>query len=737
MHNAEEMPEQKQHLRIGGMNCAGCVNRVEKALRAVPGVAEASVNLASETATVTGATARSALEKAVVDAGYQVLAEEKKAADDAEARRWRGQVGRLMGALICTAPLALPMLLMPFLGGNTPMLPAWWQCALASLVQFYFGAAFYSGAWKAVRSGTGTMDVLVVLGTSAAYGLSVYNWLAPREGNPGHLYFEASAMVITLVLLGKTLEAKARRRAVESIRHLQTLQPETATVRGEGAEEIVPLAAVRPGDVVVVKPGEQFPVDGEVLEGVSQADESLITGESLPVVKHPGDPVVGGAINGEGLLLVRTTALGAESRLARIIRMIEEAQGAKAPIQRLADQVSAVFVPVVLGIALATLLGWWLGGGNFQNGLLNAVAVLVIACPCALGLATPAAIMVGTGVGARLGILIKDAEALEVTHRVDTVVFDKTGTLTEGKPELAEWRPAAEEKGDDVLVLAAALQSGSEHPLADAVLRVAAREGKPMLPVAAVKVKPGRGVEGRVGERKLFMGSARWMEESGVDLSALAEEVRRWAGEGKTVSFLAEETPGGAVLLGGFSFGDKLRETALAAVDALQKRGVRVALLSGDHPESVRRVAEELGIADFRAGVLPEEKAAAVTRWKADGAVVAMVGDGVNDSPALAAADVGMAMGGGTDVAMHTAGVTLMRSDPLLVATALELSQRTWRKIRQNLFWAFFYNVAGIGFAAAGLLSPVVAGAAMAFSSVSVVTNALLLGRGMKPDSAE
>ena len=737
MNEAKQVEPEVQRIRIGGMNCAGCVARVEKALRAVPEVEEAAVNLANETATVTGAAARRELEKAIVAAGYRVVEEEKKAADDAEARRWRRQVGRLMGALICTAPLALPMVLMPFLGGNMPMLPAWWQCALASLVQFFFGASFYAGAWKAVRSGTGTMDVLVVLGTSAAYGLSVYNWLAAGEGNSGHLYFEASAMVITLVLLGKTLEAKARRRAVESIRHLQTLQPETATVRGETAEEIVPLAAVRLGDVVVVKPGEQFPVDGEVLEGVSQADESLITGESLPVVKHPGDPVVGGAINGEGMLLVRTTALGAESRLARIIGMIEAAQGAKAPIQRLADRVSAVFVPVVLGIALVTLLGWWLGGGNFQNGLLNAVAVLVIACPCALGLATPAAIMVGTGVGARLGILIKDAEALEVTHRVSRVVFDKTGTLTEGKPELAEWKSGAAEKNGDVLALAAALQSGSEHPLANAVLLAAAREGKPILPVAEVKVKPGRGVSGRVGERKLFMGSARWMEEAGVDFFSLTEDVGRWAGEGKTVSFLAEETSGGAVLLGGFSFGDKLRESAKAAVAALQKRGVRVALLSGDHPESVRRVAEELGIADFQAGVLPEEKAAAVEKWKADGAVVAMVGDGVNDSPALAAADVGMAMGGGTDVAMHTAGVTLMRSDPLLVAAALELSQRTWRKIQQNLFWAFFYNVAGIGFAAAGWLSPVVAGAAMAFSSVSVVTNALLLGRGMKADGAE
>jgi Cu+-exporting ATPase len=554
----------------------------------------------------------------------------------------------------------------------------------------------------------------------------VYELLAGGAG--GHLYFEAAAALITLILLGRWLEARAKHQTTEAIRALNALRPEQARVRRDGRDLDVPLAALALGDLVVVRAGERVPVDGEVREGRSHVDESLITGESLPVAKGPGERVTGGSINADGLLLVETRAIGAETTLARIIRLVENAQAAKAPIQRLVDKVAAVFVPAVLGFALVTLLAWGLSTGIWTGAVLNAVAVLVIACPCALGLATPTAIMAGTGVAARHGILIKDAEALEIAHSITTVAFDKTGTLTVGKPSLVALEPAAGERGE-LLALASALQRGSTHPLARAVL-AAAEDARVAAPAAAdVKALPGRGVQGAVGGRTVYLGSTRLMSELGVDTAALRAREDGHVAAGRSISWIAVERSGERSLAGLLAFGDSVKPGAQAAIAQLQRQGVKTVMLTGDNPGSARAVARALGIDEVRAEVLPADKARTVAALKRPGSVVAMVGDGINDAPALAAADVGLAMATGTDVAMHTAGITLMRGDPRLVADAISISRRTYAKIRQNLFWAFIYNVIGIPLAAFGLLNPIIAGGAMAFSSVSVVGNALLLRR--------
>ncbi|MEZ4394363.1 MAG: heavy metal translocating P-type ATPase [Polyangiales bacterium] len=521
------------------------------------------------------------------------------------------------------------------------------------------------------------------------------------------------------------MEARAKRQTTAAIRALQALRPETARVRRDGVDVELPLGEVRVGDVVVVRPGERVPVDGEVIEGESGVDESLITGESLPVARRAGDRVTGGAVNGDGLLALRTVAVGAESTLSRIVRMVESAQAKKAPIQRTVDRVSEVFVPTILACAVLTLLGWGLITGQWERGVLNAVAVLVIACPCALGLATPTAIMAGTGVAARRGILIQDAQALELAHRVGVVAFDKTGTLTEGRPRVVG---AVSSTGDraSLLTLAAALQSGSEHPLARAVAEAAREEGITAPAATGLRAVPGKGITGVVDGVTLRLGSARWMDELGVARGDLAAQAEAMQSEGRTVSWLAA---GEGEARGFIAFGDTVKPTAAAAIAALHAMGVRTVLVSGDNRGSAEAVAAALGIDDVRAEVLPGEKAAVVAALHELSPVVAMVGDGINDAPALAAADVGIAMATGTDVAMHAAGVTLMRGDPARVAEAIEISRRTTSKIRQNLFWAFGYNVIGVPLAALGYLSPVIAGAAMAFSSVSVVTNALLLQR--------
>ncbi|KWI72985.1 copper-transporting ATPase [Burkholderia ubonensis] len=743
-------------LDIGGMTCASCAGRVEKALANVPGVARASVNLATERATVHGAAPLdpAALIAAVTAAGYRASrvaappagasglpaaagapASQKPGATDADTRKRREAIRErnlVIAAALLSAPLIAPMFAAPF--GVDAMLNGWFQLVLASLVQFGFGARFYRAAWHAIKARAGNMDLLVALGTSAAYGLSL--WMLLRDPmHPGHLYFEASAVIITLVRFGKWLEARAKRQTTEAIRALNALRPDRARIVEHGVERDVPLAQVRVGTAVSIRPGERVPVDGRVVSGRSHIDESLITGESLPVAKDDGDPVTAGSINGEGALVVETTAIGAETTLARIIRLVESAQAEKAPIQRLVDRVSAVFVPAILGIAALTLIGWLIAGAGAETAILNAVAVLVIACPCALGLATPAAIMAGTGVAARHGVLIKDAQALELAQRATVIAFDKTGTLTEGKPSVTAF-DAVELPRDEALALAAAVQRHSDHPLARAVVAahhadVAARGGAMSAPVATdARAVAGRGVEARVAGRLLALGSTRWRDELGIAvppaLDARAAELER---AGNTISWLMRaDAPRAPLAL--IAFGDTVKPGARDAIAALAARGVASVLVTGDNRGSAAAVAASLGIGEVHAQVLPDDKARVVAELKRthDG-IVAMVGDGINDAPALAAADVGIAMATGTDVAMHTAGITLMRGDPSLVADAIDISKRTYRKIQQNLFWAFVYNLVGVPLAALGWLNPVIAGAAMAFSSVSVVTNALLLRR--------
>jgi Cu+-exporting ATPase len=731
----EESPAELQ-FTVGGMTCASCVARVEKALKKVPGVADASVNLATEKATVHGAGLDAdAIAAAVAQAGYEATPVLRDAPGGPAPAAFVSSRLPSWCPVAAAAALSLPLVLPMFgrlfgadaAGGamSPGWLPGWLQLLLATPVQFWLGARFYRAGWKALRAGAGNMDLLVAIGTSAAYALSVYELVRGAHGMP-HLYFESSAVVITLVLLGKWLEGRARCQTVDAIRALESLRPDTALVRRGGRDVELAIAALGVGDLMVLRPGERVPADGRVIEGSSHLDESLLTGESQPVAKRTGDRVTGGAVNGEGLLLVEATAVGAATMLSQIIRMVEDAQAVKAPIQRLVDRVSAVFVPAVLLISLVTLLGWGLSTGDWRQALLNAVAVQVIACPCALGLATPTGIMVGTGVAARHGILIKDAQALETAHAVRTVVFDKTGTLTEGKPQVVAVEGADSGR---LLELAWAVQQYSEHPLARAVAQAARERG--VSPPAAVDAEalPGRGVRARVGAVTVYLGNAALMREIDAAPGPWQDAAQRHESDGRTVSWLAVEEDGQARVEGLLAFGDRLKPTSAAAVARLRAIGVDSIMLTGDNEGAAALVARELGLSRYVAGVLPADKAGAVRALMAGGGKVAMVGDGINDAPALAAADVGIALAGGTDVAMHTAGITLMRGDPLLVADAIAISHRTYRKIRQNLGWAFVYNVVGIPVAALGLLNPVLAGAAMALSSVSVVTNALLLRR--------
>ncbi|MFN9726159.1 heavy metal translocating P-type ATPase [Acidovorax sp.] len=727
------------------MTCASCVGRVERALRKVQGVQEASVNLATESARIAFVSASPSetaaidalLRRAVRNAGYEPWAAD--AADTLQAASpWAGFWPVAIG-LILSAPLVLPMV--GDLFGQHWMLPAWLQCALATPVQFILGARFYKAGWHAARALSGNMDLLVALGTSAGWGLSVWLWLTAHPGHAPHLYFEASAVVITLVLLGKWLEARAKQQTTAAIRALHALRPDVVHLLGKGGEVDVPVAEVLQGDRLVVRPGERIPVDGVVREGHTQVDESMLTGEPLPVPRDVGMPLTGGSINGDGRVVMEVTAVGSETVLARIIRLVEDAQAAKAPIQRLVDQVSAVFVPVVLVVALITLGGWLAVGAGLESALIHAVAVMVIACPCALGLATPAAIMAGTGVAAKNGILIKDAQALELAHQVDTVAFDKTGTLTVGRPRLTAFEVVPGLDRAAVLAAVASVQSGSEHPLARAVAAGATEQQLAVLPPEGVRSVPGRGTEGEVQGQTWLVGSLRWMGELGVALGPLTDRAAALQREGATVSAVVERTAAGLALRALMAFGDEPKPGAREALAALKARGIRTVMISGDNRGAAEAMARRLGLqpqaGEVLAEVLPGDKAAAIRALQQGPDAgshrgrhtVAMVGDGVNDAPALAAADVGMAMGNGTDVAMHAAGITLMRGNPMLVAAALDISRRTVMKIRQNLFWAFAYNVAGIPLAALGYLSPVVAGAAMALSSVSVMANALLLKR--------
>ena len=728
------------------MTCASCVARVEKALKKVPGVQEATVNLATESARVVispGEDVQARLRRAVRDAGYDPRAADATVSTE-QASPWAGFAPVGFGLLL-SLPLMLPMVGELF--GRHWMLPAWLQFALATPVQFVLGWHFYRAGWHALKALSGNMDLLVSIGTSAGWALSMWLWLTSAPGAAVHLYFEGSAWVVTLVMLGKWLEVRAKRQTTSAIRALHALRPDVAHLIGPDGEADVPVGDLLVGDRLVIKPGERIPVDGVLLEGRTQVDESMLTGEPLPVDKYPSADLgtaaqaalTGGSINGDGRVVMLVRAIGSETVLARIIRLVEDAQAAKAPIQRLVDQVSAVFVPAVLVISLVTLLGWWLSGHSFEQALLNTVAVLVIACPCALGLATPVAIMAGTGVAAQHGILIKNAQALELAHRVDIVAFDKTGTLTLGHPRLASLLVADGMNENETLRIAASLQSGSEHPLSRAVVRLARERLLALETPNNVHSLPGRGSEGELGSRHFLIGSLRWMKELDIDTSSMESKARPLQEQGATVSAMAERTSHGLVLCALLAFFDEPKPGAKDALAALRALGIKTVMISGDNRGSAETMARRLGLrpeeGEIMSDVLPAEKAKRVAALKTGGHVVAMVGDGVNDAPALATADVGMAMGNGTDVAMHAADITLMRGDPLLVAAALDISNRTVAKIRQNLFWAFAYNVAGIPLAAFGFLNPVVAGAAMAMSSISVMSNALLLKR-WKPNKA-
>ena len=733
-------PTDIREFTISGMTCGSCVGRVERALEGLPGVASASVNLATALARVnlTQPLADADLQSAIAAAGYgaePVISGERETsqADHDQARAEKRDLLVLAVAVTLTLPLVGQMAF-PLLGINVG-LPPLLQLLLATPIQFWAGAAFYRHAWPALKAGTGNMDLLVALGTSAAYGLSTA--LALSSGSAmlswqdvPHLYFEASAAVITLVLLGRFIEERAKRRTSQAIRALLALRPETAWVDRCGKIESIPVDQLELGDLLVIKPGERIAADGTVVKGESAVDESLLTGESLPVDKSLGSKVTGGSLNGNGLLRVKVEALGEDSRLSRIVALVRDAQASKPPVQKLVDRVSAVFVPLVVAVAGVTLAGWLLAGIPVSEAIIHAVTVLVIACPCALGLATPTALMVGTGLAARRGILIKDASALEQAREIGMVVFDKTGTLTLGQPELTDLEPApgTENPGferNELLRLAASAQSGSEHPLARAVLESAAAQGIALTPPESFEGLPGRGLRAAVEGRALLLGSARLMAEHAVGLTPLEAKARGLEAAGRTVTWVAE----GGTLLGLLAFGDRVRPGAREAIADLKRMGLETALLTGDNRRAAEQVASELGIGRVLAEVLPEDKAAEIEGLRATGAGVAMVGDGVNDAPALASADLGIAMAGGSDVAVESAMVTLVRDDPRLVPEAVVISRRTLAKIRQNLFWAFIYNTLGIPMAAFGVLSPVFAGAAMALSSISVVGNSLLLSR--------
>jgi Cu+-exporting ATPase len=730
--NAPPAEQEVVELSISGMTCAACSGRIERQLNKLAGV-EAVVNLAAEKAHIRYAPNlidRAALIATIEKTGFGATLSTADTHEEEKARKlaaYREELRRFWIALALTLPLIGQMAVM--FGGqwdaHYDVLPRWLQFLLATPVQLWIGKRFYVGGWNALKSGGGNMDVLVALGTSVAYFYSVVVMLMDLHQ---HVYFEASATVITLVLLGKILEARAKARTSAAIEALIRLQPQTAHVERDGALVEVDVKAMIPGDVFIVRPGEAVPVDGEVVEGASSVNEAMLTGESLPVGKRGGDKVYAATVNGEALLKCRATGVGSHTLLAGIIRLVEQAQGSKAPVQRLADRISAIFVPVVAAIALVTFVLWWWLGGEFTPAMVNAVAVLVIACPCALGLATPTAIMVGTGLGARAGVLIKNAQALELAERIDVLAVDKTGTLTQGKPAVTSIEKVGSgdmespERGTAVVLrLAASLEQGATHPLAQCIVARARAEGLALATPADVVATPGRGLVGMVEGARIAAGSPAFMAEQGIALpdGALA------ALTGQSVVAVARD--GAAIGLIGVA--DPLRESSKAAVARLRKLGVEVVMLTGDNAATAAAIAREAGVDRFEAEVLPGDKASAIVKLKVGGRRVAMAGDGINDAPALAAADVSFAMGAGSDVAMEAADITLMKDDLAGVADAISLSRATLAKIRQNLFWAFIYNVLGIPLAALGYLNPVVAGAAMAMSSVSVVSNSLLLKR--------
>jgi len=709
------------------MHCAACARRIETALGSLSGVKEAVVNLATERATVTFDPDRIQTEQlisAVTGLGYGAneVVETLQARDKekvAREREIRRQTARFVFAAVLSFPLILAMFVHVLdLGVGRFLLNPYLQFALATPVQLIAGWQFYRGSYHALRSGAANMDVLVALGTTAAY---VYSAMITFFGD-GAVYFETSALVITLILLGKLLETIAKGRTSEAIRKLIGLQPRTARVVRNGHEIDIPVEQVVVGDIVIVRPGERIPVDGVIVEGASAVDESMITGESVPMDKAVGDEVIGATINKQGSFKFRATKVGKDTVLSNIVRLVEEAQGSKAPVQRLADKVSGYFVPAVVAVAILTLIISYALGASFTEALIRFTAVLVIACPCSLGLATPTAIMVGTGKGAEKGILIRSGEHLEKAHKIDTVVLDKTGTVTKGEPEVTDVIEIGQ-KREDLLSLAAAAERNSEHPLAAAIVRHAQSEGTDIPPAESFEAIPGRGVKASIQGKQVLVGNVRLMADLEIDTSAVSQQLDRLEAQGKTAMLVAVDRQ----IAGLIAVADTVKETSGAAIDALKKMGITVYMLTGDNERTAKAIASQVGIDKVLAEVLPEHKADQIEKLRSEGKCVAMVGDGINDAPALAVADVGIAIGTGTDVAIETADITLMSGDLRGIVAAIRLSRQTMRIIKQNLFWAFAYNTIGIPVAALGYLSPIIAGAAMAMSSVSVVSNSLRL----------
>ncbi|WP_044480328.1 heavy metal translocating P-type ATPase [Paenibacillus antibioticophila] len=729
--------DQAATLQITGMTCAACANRIEKGLNRMEGV-EANVNFALETAQVkytSGQVSMDDILKKVSQLGYQAaLKQSEQDTDEARKAEIRKQKFRLIVSAALSSPLLWAMAghfsFTSFIWTPELFMNPWFQLILATPVQFLIGGTFYIGAYKALRNKSANMDVLVALGTSAAYFYSLYlslDSLSMSHGHTPQLYYETSSVLITLILLGKWFEVLAKGRSSQAIKTLMGLQAKTALVLKDGAEISVPIEEVVPGDVIIVKPGEKIPVDGEVVFGTSAVDESMLTGESIPVEKREGDAVIGATVNKNGSLRIQATKVGRETALAQIIRVVEEAQGSKAPIQRVADVISGIFVPIVVGIALVTFLVWFfiVEPGSFAGALEKAIAVLVIACPCALGLATPTSIMAGSGRAAEYGILFKGGEHLESAQALDTIVLDKTGTITRGQPELESVVPADGWNEADLLRLAGAAERSSEHPLAEAVIAGARAPGHELPEASAFEAVPGHGIAAVVEGRRVLAGTRRLMAREGVDAGTALDGMTALEEAGKTVLLLAVDGQYAGML----AVSDQVKDSSRQAVARLKELGLRVVMITGDNERTAKSIAAEVGIDEVLAEVLPEGKAAEVKRLQEQGRKVAMVGDGINDAPALAMADVGIAIGTGTDVAMEAADVTLMRGDLEGVPDAILMSKRTMRNIKQNLFWALAYNSIGIPVAAAGFLAPWLAGAAMALSSVSVVLNALRLQR--------
>lgn len=722
----------KETLKISGMSCAACAARIEKGLNKLEGVKQAIINFATEKAAVeydSSIVKVSDMIKAIVALGYNAERAEEINQDREKEQREK-EIKRLRTELIVSAVLSSPLImamLLTLLHINLAFLHnEYFQLIIATPIQFIIGFRFYKNAFYALRSKSANMDVLIAMGTSAAYFFSIYNaFFQPVKAGMmmKELYFEAAAVIITLILLGKYLEAVAKGKTSEAIKKLMGLQAKTARVIRNGAEEDIPIEEVEVGDVVVVRPGEKVPVDGRMMEGNSSIDESMLTGESLPVEKKIGDFVIGATINKFGTFKFEATKVGKDTALSQIIKMVEDAQESKAPIQKIADQVSGIFVPIVIGIALLTFLIWSIAVGDFTIGIVSAVAVLVIACPCALGLATPTAIMVGTGKGAENGILIKGGEHLEMAYKLNAVVLDKTGTITKGQPDVTDVATVGQLNDREVLRLAAIAEKNSEHPLGAAIYEKGKKDFGNLPDPDQFEAIPGRGIMAVVDGNALYIGTRKLMLEKGINIANLEASISKLEDEGKTAMLMAVNNVMEAII----AVADTLKENSSEAIEELQKMGIEVYMITGDNKRTAMAIAKQVGIANVLAEVLPENKAEEVDKLKKQGKIVAMVGDGINDAPALVTADIGMAIGTGTDVAIEAADITLMRGDLRTITAAIRLSRRTMRKIKQNLFWAFIYNIIGIPIAALGLLNPVIAGGAMAFSSVSVVTNSLSL----------